>query len=56
MGEARIFQDHRLLKESICKMDCLFLPADIMQGFKCYFLTSDEDLNLSPRLESISEV
>lgn len=37
MGEARILQDRSLLKESICKMDCLFLPAEIMLGFEAVF-------------------
>lgn len=37
MGEARILQDHSFLKEYICKMDCLFLPAEIMSGFGAIF-------------------
>lgn len=49
MGEARILQDRSLLKESICKMDCLFLPAEIMLGFGAVFLPSDADLQPGPR-------
>lgn len=40
MGEVRILQDHSLLKESICKMDCLFLPAEIMSGSEGSSFTS----------------
>lgn len=44
MGEARILQDHSLLKESICKMDCPFLPAEIMVEFLGNILPADADL------------
>lgn len=43
-GEARILQDRSLLKESICKMDSLFLPAEIMVGFLGNILPADADL------------